>query len=120
MPTLELTILAKSDGVDVPGFPWIYRTSVASLSIEDGHLGPSGVVFAPLGTAPIASVIALRTLNQPVTVRLNGQTDAGIPLNAGGFVVIVGAAIDAGVNLNLTVRNSTLVEALSQNVVAGT
>jgi hypothetical protein len=85
VPTLELTVLVKQDGVAVPGFPWVRRIVVDDVQPFDYQLA-SGGGDTVVPTAAIASLHALlvRALNQPTTVKL-----PSIALAAGGIVVVL-------------------------------
>ncbi len=52
------------------------------------------------------SVLFLKT-DQQVTARLDGQSDAGIVLNAGGFLLVCDGTIDASASTNLTSSNNS-------------
>ncbi len=77
--------------------------------------------FSALPTAQIASIQALilRALEQPITLRLDGQSDAGIVINAGGIIVIIDATIDAGATTNATVNNPDATEDSQLKGLAG-
>lgn len=120
MPTLELTLLLKQDGVAVPGFPIVRRVAVDSVETFDQPFDDNGAgVYTAVGGVVEASVIIFRSLDQPVIVRLNGQTNAGNDLLAGGVLVIFGGDIDAGVATNLTVNNDSGSATQIQGVIAG-
>ena len=62
----------------------------------------------------------LLTADQALTVRLDGQTDAGIVLGAGGLLLIVNATIDAAAATNVTIDNSSGSTANVKGLAAGT
>lgn len=121
MPTIEATIILKQDGVDVPGFPITMRAAVVMLeNYVDGAL-PNDVFFHPFGgLTTIQNISFVRALDQPVTVRLNGQTDAGADLTAGGLIFVFGGVLDASIPTNLTVKNTGSDPGAVQVLVGGT
>ena len=109
MPSIKLSVNLEIDGVTVTGFPLIRRLSVDEIQHFDYEEGADNdtTTFSALPTAQIAAIQALllRPLEQPITLRLDAQSDAGIIINAGGLIVIMDATIDAGASTNATVNN---------------
>ena len=109
MPSVKLTVDLEVDGVKVQGFPLVRRITVDEVQHfeYDEAADNDSTTFSALPTAQIASVQALllRPLEQPITLRLDGQSDAGIIISTGGIVIIMGATIDAGAATNATVNN---------------
>jgi len=109
MPSIKLTVDLEIDGVRVTGFPLIRRITVDEVQHFDYEEAADNdaTTFSALPTAQIASIQALllRPLEQPITLRLDGATDAGIIISAGGMVIIMDATIDAGASTNATVNN---------------
>jgi|SRR5882724_4197140 len=61
----------------------------------------------------------LRT-DKAVTVRFNGQSDAGILLNTGGIIIVFDATINAGSAIaNASVNNNSGAPALLEGFAAG-
>lgn len=107
MPTYELTIQLKRDGEVVGGFPIHRRTEVdEAVSFDHEEATGGGFVTLPTGELDEINFLHLR-VDQQVTVRLDGQTDAGIVLNAGGALFIIDADIDAGASTNVTLSNAS-------------
>jgi len=109
MSSLKVTIDVELDGVKVQGFPFTRRLSVDEVQHFDYDEAADNntTTYSALPTAQVAAIqaLVLRALEQPITLRLDGQTDAGLVINAGGIVVIVDATIDAGASTNATVNN---------------
>lgn len=109
MPSIKLTVDLEIDGVKVQGFPLTRRLTVDEVQHFDYEEAADNdtTTFSALPTAQIASIQALilRPLEQPITLRLDGASDAGIVINAGGMVIIMDATIDAGASTNATVNN---------------
>jgi len=109
MPSIKLSVNLEIDGVTVTGFPLIRRLSVDEIQHFDYEEGADNdtTTFSALPTAQIAAIQALllRPLEQPITLRLDAQSDAGIIINAGGLIIIMDATIDAGATTNATVNN---------------
>jgi len=109
MPSVKVVVDVEIDGVKVPGFPLTRRITVDEVQHFDYEEGADNdtTTYSALPTAQVASIQALilRPTEQPITLRLDAQTDAGIIINAGGLIVIVDATIDAGATTNATVNN---------------
>ena len=120
MPSFELTVILKRNGVDLPGFPVNRRIETdedASFQHEEATGG--GFVALPTGEMDEINFLALKT-DQQITVRLDGQSDAGIILNAGGLLLIVDADIDAGASTNATISNGSGSTVNVKGVAGGT
>ena len=120
MSTLEVTVSVKRDGLSVPGFPWIRRLEVDE-SQEFGVERATGGGYVALPTSEMGEVqvLALRSDKQ-VTLRLDGQSDAGIVINAGGLVLLMDVDIDAGASTNATLDNASGSTALVEGISGGT
>ena len=109
MASVKVTVDVDVDGVRVEGFPLIRRISTDEIQHFDYEEAADNdtTTYSALPTAQIASIQALilRALEQPITLRLDGQTDAGLIINAGGLVVIIDGTIDDGAATNATVNN---------------
>lgn len=119
MPTLEVTLTVKIDGEDAPETPITFRKAVDGTETFDLSQASTGTYVARGGIADL-SMLLLRTLDQTVTVRLDNQSDAGIILNAGGFVLVVNGDIDAGVATNLKINNNSGSATQLQGILGGT
>lgn len=83
MPTLELTLLVKQDGVPV-GQPFVRRVTVDDVQNFDYQKATGGGDTAfPLNAITTLSALVVRVLDQPTTIKL-----PSIALNAGGLVVV--------------------------------
>ena len=103
----ELTISLKRDGENVSGFPVTRRAEVdETVAFEHEEATGGGFVSIPTGELDEINVLLVR-VDQQVTIRLDGQTDAGIVLNAGGMLFILDADIDAGASTNVTLSNGS-------------
>ena len=68
----------------------------------------TGGGYETLPTTQIATLQALALVaDQAVTLRLDGQSDAGIVLSAGGLLLVLDATIDASATTNVTLDNSS-------------
>jgi len=106
MPTLEATLILKLDGLDLAGTPIVARLFVDDVQTLDQNK-PDGGGFVALGSLPTVQALLVRTLDEPVTVRLDGQSDAGIVIGPAGFIFVFGGTIDAGATTNLKVQNAS-------------
>lgn len=110
MPTFKLTLHLEKDGVLLPEFPVVRRLEVdesQSARYEQADDADSGT-FDAMPTAQMSEVqMAYITGDQQTTIRVDGQSDAGIVLNSGGLLLIFNADIDAGASTNLTINNAS-------------
>lgn len=118
MPTLEATIILKQDGVDVPGFPITSRMSVLDIRSADESFGFGGG-FVSFQSWPVVSVVAIQSSEQVLTLRLNGQSDAGILVNPGGVVVLFNVGLTDGLTTNVKIQNATTEFAQVKSVFGG-
>lgn len=123
MTSYELSINLKRDGVPVSGYPIVRRIEATEAQefsyakANDGDL----TTFSAIPANEIATVkfLIVRT-DKSVTVRLDGQTDAGITLDAGGLLAIIDATIDAGAGAsNAKVNNNSGAVALIEGIAGG-
>jgi len=121
---VKATIILEVDGVPVPGFPLTAERSAdetQSFSYEEADDGNT-TTFSAIPADQIAQVEVLAVkADQATTYRLDGASDAGIPLNAGGFFLIFNADIDAGAgSSNASVNNNSGSTATLLGFAAGT
>lgn len=117
---IELTI--KRNGVPLEGWAPLVKTVSVDESIgPDTFVRATGGGFVDAGSPELATiqVLAVRS-DVAATLRLDAQSDAGIVLTAGGFVLIVGATIDSAAATNLTIENSSGGDAEIKRVLGGT
>ena len=117
---LDVTVIIKRNGRDVTGFPYQKRMMVDELQ-SFAYEKATGGGHETLPTTQIATLQALVvTADQALTLRLDGQSDAGIVLSAGGLLLVLDATIDAGVSTNATLDNSSGSTAVITGLGAGT
>ena len=117
---LDVTVIIKRNGRDITGFPYQKRMVVDELQ-SFAYEKATGGGHETLPTTQIATLQALVvTADQALTLRLDGQSDAGIVLSAGGLLLILDATIDAGVSTNATLDNSSGSTAVITGIGAGT
>lgn len=118
---LELNITLKQDGKMVAGFPLYRRVVVDELQqfSTEQTSSPGTYVTVPSTLIDAAQAVLLSS-NQPITVRLNGQSNGGIALSAGGLLLILDATLNAGASTNITVDNSSGNTATLSGLVGGT
>lgn len=123
MPTtIDITVTVKRDGLDIPGYPVSRRVTVdevQSFEYEEANDGDT-TTFSDIPVAQLTSIQALllRT-DQQVNIRMDGATDAGILLNAGGILVIIDHTNDSGSN-RLRVNNNSGSIAVLKGLAGGT
>ena len=118
--TIDITIIIKRNGVDVPNFPYRRRLvvdEVQSFSYERATGG--GYVSLPVDQMDTLQALVV-SADQATTIRLAAQTDTGIALNAGGLLLVVDAAIAAAAATNAKLDNSSGSTTVVSGLGAGT
>jgi hypothetical protein len=120
MPTLKLTVQADLDGVPLSGFPVVRRLVVTEVqTFETARPAQPGTWYS----LPVVELATLNALivqtDQPITLRLDGQTDRGINLAAGGLVVLFDVHMDAGYLTNATSANNGTATAIVSGLGGG-
>lgn len=122
MPTLEVTLSLKMNGTELTslGFPIIRRVEVDEAQPFDvTRATGGGYVALPTGELDEIQVLVVKS-DQSVTLRLDGQSDAGIVVNAGGIVVLFDTDLDDGASTNATLDNSSGSDAQIKGIAGGT
>lgn len=113
------TVVIERNGVEV-------RRLVRRFSVDENQAfdydreSSGGYVSLPVSELTTLQFLLLENLNQVVTVRLNGQSDAGVSLPAGGVLLLVGASLTAGASTNVTVDNSSGSPTILRGMAGGT
>jgi hypothetical protein len=117
---IEVTVSIKLNGWEIAGFPYRRRILVDEAQ-QFSYEVATGGGYGTLPTTQIAalSLLAL-TADQAITARLDGQSDAGVALNAGGLLLLIDSNVDAGASTNATVDNSSGSTAVVKGLGAGT
>jgi len=102
MPSIEATVTLKVDGQPVQGFPVTRRITVdeiQSFNYEEAADNDT-TTYSDLPVAQLTSIqfMLLRALEQPINLRVDGQTDGQIEINVGGFVLMMDVTNNAGSN----------------------
>ena len=117
---LDVTVIIKRNGRDITGFPYQKRMVVDELQ-QFSYEKTTGGGYETLPTTQIATLQALAFVaDQAVTLRLDGQSDAGIVLSAGGLLLVLDATLDASSTTNATLDNSSGSPANITGLGAGT
>lgn len=120
MPTFEVTVTIKQDGVTLAGSPFIRRVvvdEIQSFSTEQA----SGGGYATLPTTFLDTLNLLLLMpDQTVTVRFSNQSDQGLVLNAGGLLLLADVAVNSGASTNATTTNASGTTASLSGVAGGT
>jgi hypothetical protein len=91
VPVLRLHVDADVKNLIMSAIPYTRRVEFAEAIAFD-YTQATGAAFVTVPFAPITSIQALvLRADKDVTVRLNGQSDAGIPLKAGGILIVYDA-----------------------------
>lgn len=99
MPTLRLTLKIELDGRPIPPFDPLVRTltvdEVQTFAFEEANDGDTTTFSAvPITQLTDLQVYACES-DFAVTQRVDGQTDAGLPLQAAGLVLLWNVDVDA-------------------------
>ena len=117
--TLRATLVIEHNGAEV-------RRISRSLSVDEvqsfEHEKATGGGYAslPIGELSSLQFLLLESVDRAITLRLNGQSDAGLNVNAGGFVLLVNAPATAGASTNATIDNSSGSTANLRGIAGGT
>lgn len=121
---MKVTVTADIDGQVVAGTPYSKVVDIdesQSFSYEEANDGDTST-FSAIPADQLATIkVLLVKPDQQVNIRLDGASDAGILLSAGGFLAIVDATIDAGAgSSNAKVNNNSGSTALLKGAAGGT
>lgn len=120
MPTVKATLILEVNGQPILGSPIIRRLEVDETSLFM-HEDAPGAGFSALPTSEL-SVLNMLFLgaDRTVTLRVDGQSDKGIILNAGGFALLFDVNVSSGPTTNATVENQSGATANLKGVAGGT
>lgn len=121
MSKLKVTVILEEDGQVVPGFPLIRNYDRDEIQRSKHTQADHGdaTTFATLPSGELGTVQDfLVAPDQDTTVRLNGQTDRGIPVQADGFILGINCNITNAVLLSL--NNNSGLAAQVRTLLAGT
>ena len=111
MPTaLNVKIeITKAGGEPIDGFPFSRRIVVDEIQAfryEKANDGDS-ITFTSIPSDQLSEIqlLALRS-DQPITLRLDNQVDAGIFINANGLVLLLNVDLDAGASTNARLNSN--------------
>jgi len=120
MPTLEVTVSIKQDGVPIVGSPFIRRVVVdESQQFATEQATGGGYATLPLTLLDQLSFLLLQP-DQQITLRFSNQSDQGLVVNAGGLVLIADVTVNSGASTNATVNNTSGQTAVLTGLGAGT
>jgi len=119
MPEIRATIQIQIDGIDLPDSPIVWRGIVAeAVGLPNLVFPPdnNSTTFHPISQATMAALgIVLLKSDQAANLKLNLNTP--LPLNAGGLILICGAALAQGTpNQNVEINNPALTGGPNANV----
>lgn len=120
MSVLEVTVTMKLDGQLLAGMPFTRRVSVDEVQqFQTEQATGGGYATLPVTSLDQLDVLLLQPTQQ-ITVRLSAQSDQGIVLNAGGFLLVVDATIAAAAATNATTSNASGTTAVLTGLAGGT
>lgn len=116
-----VSIKDAATGQEVFGTPLTHRITCDETTGPMTYERPTGGGYVAVPTSVLDEVqlLVLRP-DTPMTFRLDGQTDAGLVIQANGFLVAVNVDIDAAAATNVTGDNSAGTTAVVQAFAAGT
>lgn len=120
MPELKLTIQCEQDGVELPGFPLIFREIVSESFPIEATKAPDNntTTYSQVpGTIPPVLQVLVLSFDQAMNLRWNNAVAGSLPMNAAGCVVLVGANIAAGAALNALINNPASTGTPAANLV---
>lgn len=124
MPALKVTLTVEKDGIKV--LEKIRRLAVDEAQTfqheQAGHADATTFTAVPADQLAEIQVLVVESDSQ-VTLRLDGQTDAGIVINAGGLILLFDVDIDAGAgadNAKINHNAAATVLALLSGIAGGT
>lgn len=107
MDSFRVTVLVEKNGQRVDELSVVKRVEIPEYqSFNYDRASAEGFIALPTGQIAEIQLLVVR-VDQPVTLRLNGQSDAGIDLVAGGYVLIVGADIDVASATNVMMETNS-------------
>lgn len=111
MPELRATISFELDGIPLADMPIVRRYIVSEASTGMTIIATpdsDSVTFHAIQAAIMATLGTICVTNdQPANLEIN--QNAPLPMNAGGFVLIMGANLAQGTpNLNVTYNNPSI------------
>jgi len=119
VPVLRMTVTLEVDGIPIPGYPLQRRLTLTEgigLDYQKPADGNSTTFTAlPETQLPVVQALLLKT-DSLINLRFNGQTTGLVPLNAGGFLAIFDANLNAGALTNVTVNNPAAAGAASATI----
>jgi hypothetical protein len=117
---IKVTVLIERDGALLPGFPLVRRLTVDEAQSADTEQASSASYVAfPSNQLDTIQLLLIRA-DQATSIRFNNQSDAGLPLNANGFVIVVDSNIASGIATNCTIQNNSGSTANLKGVACGT
>ena len=121
MATYTVTLNIQTDGVTLTGFPIIKTLTTP----EDGgrqvfnRASMAGFVDLPLAELGDVNLLLVDT-DQDITLRLNDQSDAGIPIKGNGLFLIVNSNIPGSATSKGSAENQSGNSAQLTQVAGGT
>lgn len=108
MASLVLTINLTEDGDQVPGFPISRTVTSSEVTGKNTYTRADGAGYVELPLAELGAInFAIVTTDKDITIRFNDQTDAGLPLDANGVLVLATCDIPTGATNKIEADNSS-------------
>jgi hypothetical protein len=121
MAVYTVTLTIQEDGVTIPGFPVVKTLTTAESAGRQVLVRASGGGYVNLPVAELGDVNLLMVdTTQALSIRFNDQTDAGLPMNASGLLLLVNSAIPSGATAKVSADNASGSAATIVQVAGGT
>lgn len=123
MPSIEMEVTVKVNGRVREDLRTVRRLEVDEFQEFDHEEASvcccctSNILSTHLDEV---QALLVQAVDQQVTIRLDGQSDAGIVLNAGGLLAIIDCDIDAGASTNVLAINASGCTATVRGLAGGT
>ena len=121
MPTVTAQLSVREDGQELPGFPLNLTLSPTETTGKQSFNRPDAA--ATFTELPVSELGAVRLLlvqsDQITTLRFNDQSDAGIPMEANGVLLLFNCNIPSGATLKAALENASGSEAAVVMVAGG-
>lgn len=117
----DVLVTVRKNGLALPDFNPIVRRITCDESQPFVYEKATGGGYASLPATQLDTLqLLLLLVDQQQTLRLDGQSDAGLVINAGGLVLLLNVTVDAGASTNAAIENTSGSTALNQGLAAGT
>jgi hypothetical protein len=117
--TAKITLNLEIDGQQIEGYPLVKRINLDEIQ-QFSYEKAASASYTDIPATEISNIqLLLIRPSQQLTIRLNGQSDAGIVLSANGILLVLDGTLNA-VAANAQVSNASGSVAIVKGVAGGT